>query len=118
MASDDCVMFWSWLSRGVFNVPARAVRVRLLDAAPDGEGVDGPVDSAAITACLRFVPVDSGIKGEVIAVKLGSVGGGMRATVASPVLGKRVADKGAAGGTIDSLALALVTENRRDLDGR
>ena len=117
MASGDCNVFWSWLSRVTGSPPARDVRTRRRGAAPDGDGVDGPVDSATMTACLRFVPPDSGVGADVMDGKLGS-GGGIRATAVSPLLGNSVADKGAAGGTRDSFGFAFVSEKRREREGR
>lgn len=93
--------------------------MRRLGTDTDGTGFEGPVDSAAIAACLRFVPVISGATGGVIDGKANSVGGLMIATEGSPVLGSRVAEKGAAAGdTMESFGLAFDTANSRDLEER
>lgn len=97
----------------------RALRVRRRGAGSDGDGVDGPVESAAITACLRFIPVLSGGTDGSIDAKTGSAGDGKMATAASPVLGRTAADSGAAAGDMtDSFGFALETANKRDLEPR
>ena len=96
----------------------RSVRVRRLGPAGEGDGVEGPVESATMVACLRFCPA-SGSAGGVILAKVGSGGGGMMATGAwaSAALGNTAAVRDVeAGGTTASFGLAFVTENRRDRD--
>lgn len=93
--------------------------MRRLGAGADGDGVDGTVESAAITACLRFVPVVSDEVGGVIDGKGSSEEGGMMATDVSSVLDKSVAEKGAtAGETTDSFGFAFETAKSRDFDDR
>ena len=69
-----------------FAVPARELLMRRLGQGTEGEGLEGDVDSAAITACLRFIPAVSGAEGGVIGGKGNSVGGEMIATEGSLVL--------------------------------
>ena len=93
--------------------------MRRLGAGADGDGVDGPMDSAVIAACLRFVPVISDEVGGVMDGKGSSDGGGMIATGVSPVLGRSVVEKGAtAGETTDSFGFTFETAKRRDFDER
>ena len=76
----------------VFAVVVRELLMRRLGPGTEGDGVEGDVASAAITACLRFIPAVSAVAGGVMGGKGSSVGGEMIATEGAPVLGSRAAE--------------------------